>query len=221
MGFEETIKIIYRKKWLIFWLTVLGAVLAFNLAVIQTPQYKASFKMLVIQKQVVGQDIYSISKSAQYLCRVLKEGIYSDSFFEKVLQSPYKVEAADFPVQLKERRKEWQRDVKVRIVRDLGVIEVDVFYPQKEKAEQITQATADVLEKNHRFYHGGGQNVELKVLDKPLVSQQPDTLHLWFGSILGALIGFLAGLAWVLRKKPEVTSNGKETSSLDGSNPSI
>ena len=215
MNFQETIKIIYQKKWLIFWLTVLGAVLVFDLVVIQSPQYKASFKILVIQKQLAGQDIYSISKSAQYLSKILREGIYSDSFFEKVLSSPYQVEAVDFPAQLKERRKQWEKSVKVKIVRDLGIMEIDVFYPDKEKAGQITRAIAGILEENHRFYHGGGQNVEIKVLDKPLVSQKPISFHLWLGSILGALIGFLAGLAWVLRK------NTKETSSLDGNNLSI
>jgi len=215
MNFKETIKIIYQRKWLIFWLTVLGAVLVFDLAVIQAPQYKASFKILVIQKQLTGQDIYSISKSAQYICRVLKEGIYSDSFFKKVLSLPYQVEAADFSAQLKERREEWEKSVRVRIVRDLGMIEIDVFYPNKGKAEQITQAIAGVLEENHRFYHGGGQNVEIKILDEPLVSQGPVTIHLWLGSILGALAGFLSGLAWVLRKKI------KETSPLDGNNLSI
>lgn len=214
INLKQVIKLIYQKKWLIFWLTVLGAVLAFDLAVMQTPKYRASFEILVIQKQVVGQDIYSISKSAQYICRVLKEGIYSDSFFEKVL-SPYQVEAADFPMQVKEKRRDWQKSVKVKIVRDLGVMEIDIFHSEKEKAEQISQATADVLEKNHQFYHGGGQNVEIKVLNEPLVSQKPITFHLWFGSILGALLGFSVGLGWILGKKPE------ETSSLAGSSSSI
>jgi capsular polysaccharide biosynthesis protein len=215
MNLGEIIKLIYQKKWLVFWLTVLGAVLVFDLMVIQTPQYKASSKILVIQKQTAGQDIYSISKSAQYLCRVLKEGIYSDSFFEKIVQSPYQIAVTDFPAQPKERQREWEKSVKVTIVRDLGVMEIDVFSPQKEKAEQISWAVTNLLEKNHRFYHGGGKNVELKVLDYPLVSQKPVTTHLWFGSILGALIGFLVGVVWVLKKSQ------KEISSLDRNNSSV
>jgi capsular polysaccharide biosynthesis protein len=225
MTFKEIIKLIYQKKWLIFWLTVLGAVLFFDLMVIQAPQYKTSSKILVIQKQVAGQDIYSISKSAQYLCRVLKEGIYSDSFFDKVFQSDYQIEVSDFPSQLKERRKQWQKTVKAKIVRDLGVIEIEVFYPDKEKAEQISWAITDVLKKEHRFYHGGGENVKLRVLDKPLVSEKPLSLQLWLGSILGALIGFFIGLVWVLGKtKKDVSLEeafNREVSSLDRSNSSI
>jgi capsular polysaccharide biosynthesis protein len=201
MDFKEIIKLILEKKWLVFWLTVLGAVLAFDLMVIQEPQYKAVSRILVIQKQAAGQDIYTISKSAQYLTGILKEGVYSDSFFEKILESDNQLKESDFPALTKERREQWQKDVKINIVRDLGVMEISVFNSQQEKAGQISQAITQVLEKNHQFYHGAGDRVELKVLDQPLVSQEPITLGLWIGTILGGLIGFLAGLFWVLRKK--------------------
>lgn len=198
MDFKQIIKIIYQKKWLVFWITVLGTVLAFDLAVIQIPQYKASSKMLVVQKQVAGQDIYTISKSAQYLCRVLKKSIYSDNFFEKAFL--HGLEDIDFSVESKQRRKQWEKAVKVNIVRDLGIIEINVFYPEKEKAEQINLAIANVLEKNHQFYHGSDQNVELKILNKPLVSQKPITINLWLWTILGALIGLCAGAGLAIKR---------------------
>lgn len=200
MNYKKAGKIVLGKKWLVFWATVLGAVLIFDLMVIQAPDYKANSKILVVQKQVAGQDIYTVSKSAQYLVRILKEGIYSDSFFEKVIQLPYGVDEADFPSKPKERRKEWEKTVQAIIVRDLGVMEINVFYPEKEKAEQISRAITDVLLTEHNFYHGGGDNVALKVLDEPLASERPMTLGLLFGSVLGALIGFLIGVGWVLRK---------------------
>jgi len=201
MDLNQAIKIIYQKKWLIFWLIVLGAVLVFDLAVIQSPKYRASSKVLIIQKQVTGQDIYSISKSAQYLGKILREGIYSDSFFEKVLESPYQVQQSDFPELVKDRRKQWQKDIKVTIVRDLGIIKIDVFNSEKEKAEQISLAVTSVLEANHQLYHGVGENLELRVLDNPLVSQKPDASRLWFGSIIGGAIGLLIGLFWIFNKK--------------------
>lgn len=187
----------------------------FDLMVIQEPQYKASLKILVVQKQVAGQDIYSISKSAQYLTKILKEGVYSDSFFEKV-------DVDGFSEQAKQRRKEWQKDVKVTIIRDLGVMEIDVFHSQKEKALQISQAITEVLEKNHNFYHGGGQNVELKVLDNPLVNQKPNTINLWLGTLLGALFGFFISLVLIFRKKESIEQVfNREASSLDRSDHSI
>ncbi|MAF20147.1 MAG: hypothetical protein CMI55_00500 [Parcubacteria group bacterium] len=197
---NQTIKILYQKKWLIFWLTVLGAVLFFDLIVIQPAQYKANFKILVIQKQLAGQDIYSISKSSQYLSQILKEAIYSDSFFDAVIQAPYQIETTDFPITSKQRQKQWKRTVKVKIARDLGIMEIDVFYPDKQKAKQISQAVVNILTKDHRLYHGGGQNVELKLLDYPLVNQKPVMIHIWLGTILGALTGLLIGLLWALKK---------------------
>lgn len=200
MDFKQVFKIIRQKKWLVFWATVLGAVLVFDLMVIQVPRHKASSKVLVIQKQVAGQDIYTVSKSAQYLTRILKEGIYSDSFFEKIIQSPYGVEESDFSPKPKERREEWEKSVQTIIVRDLGVMEINVFYPDKEKVEQISRAITNVLLVNHSLYHGGGENVVLRVLDEPLVSEKPITFNLWIGLFLGALVGFLTSIGWVLRK---------------------
>jgi len=209
MNFKETIKIIKEKKWLIFWLTVFGAVLFFDLLVIQPPKYKANSSILVVQKQVEGQDIYSISKSAQYICQVLKEGVYSDSFFNKVIESSYQIETNDFPENLKERRKEWQKSIEVKIVRDLGLIEINTFCSDKEKTENLSIAITNVLKDSHSFYHGSGENVKLKILNNPLVSEKPVSINLWLGTFLGALLGFCFSLLWIFRKKI------KENSFLD------
>lgn len=189
----------------------MGAVLFFDLTVIQEPKYKASSKILVVQNQTSGQDIYTVSKSAQYLTKILQEGVYSDIFFESVLKSGYKIEEGDFPNQSKERRKQWKKDVKVSIVRDLGIMEIDVLHSEKEKAEQISWAITKTLEKNHGFYHGGGQNVEVKVIDKPLVTQNPVTINIWLGTLLGALFGFLISLAWIFIKKDKIQDKSPES----------
>lgn len=216
MNYKEAIKIIKQRKWLVFWLTVFGAVLFFDLLVIQPPKYKASSSILVVQEQIGGQDIYSISKSAQYICQVLKEGIYSDSFFDKVIESPYQIEISDFPKELKQKRKEWQKNVKVQIVRDLGLMEINVFYSNKEKTKNLSMAITDVLKNNHDFYHGNKENVELKILNNPLVSEKPVSINLWFGTLFGGLLGFCSSLFWIFRKKMV-----KEDYFLDRNNSSI
>lgn len=216
MNLKETIKVAKQRKWLIFWLTIFGAVLFFDLLVIQLPKYKANSSILVVQKQVEGQDIYSISKSAQYICQVLKEGIYSDSFFDKVIESSYQIETSDFSEKLKERRKEWQKNIEVKIVRDLGLIEINVFYSDKEKTENLSMAVTNVLKDDHSFYHGSGENVKLKILNTPLVSEKPVSINLWLGTFFGALLGFCSSLFWIFRKRII-----KENSFLDRNNFSI
>lgn len=215
MTFSETTKKILQKKWLIFWLIVLGAILLFDLAVIQTPEYRAVSKVLVIQKQMANQDIYAISKSAQYLTQVLKEGIYSDSFIEKIFASPYNIQRGDFPLDAKEQRKEWKKDVKVIILQDLGAMEIQVFYPDKDKAEKISQAILAILKENHQFYHGGGDNVEVRILDNPLVSKNPARPNLWLNAAIGAVIGLVIGLMLALRKPGLVEQKSIEAPSLD------
>ena len=225
MNYKEAVKIIYQKKWLVFWAAILGAVLVFDLMVIQVPKYKASSKILVIQKQVAGQDIYTISKSAQYLSGILKEVVYSDSFFEKILESPFGVEEANFSTKIKERRKKWEESVKISVSRDLGIIEINVFHPRREIAERTNQAIIDVFFGSHSFYHGANQNVKIVLLNKTLTTEKPLMIDLWLGSVLGALIGLLIGVGWVLRKGTgvvvrdsrsgeEFTSIGKEIAKI-------
>src|SRR3989339_1987167 len=145
MEIKEILNLINQKKWLIFWLAIFGAALAFDLAVIQEPKYEADSRILVIQKQSAGQDIYTISKSAQYLTGILKEAVYSDSFFDKVvLLAP---ETNGFSDKIKEGRKEWEKAVGINIIRDLGMMEINVRFSDKDMAERINQTITEVLEK--------------------------------------------------------------------------
>ncbi len=200
MIIKQILDEIWQRKWFVFWTMFLGAFLAFDIAVLQTPMYKAGSRVSVIQKQVAGQDIYTISKSAQYLSNILKEAVYSDSFFNKMIAiSEGEVEAQNFPLDSKKRREKWKDTVEVFIDRDLGLMEINVYYPRQEKARQINLAIAEVLVQEHQFYHGSGQNVEVKVLDYPIVADAPSTFNLWMASFLGLIIGFLMSGFWVAR----------------------
>lgn len=201
MDTKQILNIIWQRKWLVFWTTVLGLFLAFDIMVLQTPMYKASSRVLVVQKQVAGQDIYAVSKSAQYLSQVLKEAVYSDDFFNKTIQaSDGEVEPQNFPTNLKDRREEWEDTVKITVARDLGLMEIDVYYPRQEKARQISLAVTKILAEEHQAYHGAGKNVEVRVLDYSAVTDAPTTLRLWITTLLGLLFGLLAGSLWAVRK---------------------
>jgi len=217
MEIKEILNLINQKKLLIFWLTILGAVVAFDLAVIQQSKYEASSRILVVQKQAAGQDIYTISKSTQYLTGILKEVVYSDSFFDKVILSAPALNENVFSNKIKERREEWKKSVKVGIVRDLGEMKINVYSLNQDRAEQIDRAVTEVLKKEHSFYHGAGDNVQIKVLDEPLVSDQPVSVNLWLGTILGGLIGLAAGIFWTVTRKAKIEIR-PEASSLDGQN---
>jgi len=211
MTINEIIKIIFRRKWLIFWLLLFGAVFAFDLSVIQTPQFKASSKILIIQKQTQGQDIYTISKSAQYICRVLKEAVYSDSFFDQILKTSDKISKEDFPLKDK---------TDIKILQDLGVMKIDIYSPTAEKAEEINKAVTNALVINHADYHGADNNVELKILDRPAVSQKPNKPILWLNTLIGALIGLVFGLMLAFYK-PKPNQQKVEASSYNRSEYSV
>ena len=198
MDLKEIFNIIKEKKWLVFWMSILGAVIIFDLLILLPPKYQSNSKILVVQKQVEGQDIYSVSKSAQYLTRMLKEAIYSDSFFEKTIKDSSLVDDF-FSENKKERRKNWQKSVSINIVRDLGAMEIDVERKTREEAQIINEAIVKTLKENHQIYHGGSQ-IRLEVLDYPFADKDPESFHLWLGVIFGALAGFAFGANWAVKK---------------------
>ncbi len=201
MNTKQIFNAIWQRKWLVFWTAILGAFLAFDIMVLQPPMYKASSRVLVIQKQMAGQDIYAVSKSAQYLSQVLREAVYSDDFFNKTIKaSDGELEMENFPANFKDRREKWEDTVKVGVARDLGLVEIDVYYPHQEKARQINLAVTEVLAKEHQSYHGAGDKVEVRVLDYSAVSDNPSALRLWLVTLLGLIIGFLAGCFWAFKK---------------------
>ncbi len=200
MTLKEWGKAIVLHKWLVFWLVVLGAVLAFDLVVIQEPDYRVDSRLVVIQKQTAGQDIYTISKSAQYLTRILKESVYSDDFFNKALTISPELNINDFSDSVKERREQWEKMIEINEVRDLGIMEIAVFDPERKRAVNINEAVTQGIKDYHSFYHGGNNNVTVRILDQPRTGEKPFTLNLWLAAISGGILGFLAGATIVLLK---------------------
>lgn len=210
MTSKQIFQTISKKKWLVLWTTLLGAFLFFDFTVINPPQYKANSRVLVIQEQVAGQDIYAISKSAQYISKVLKEGIYSDTFFDKAIASSDSLNNENFPKKTKERREAWEENIEVAIERDLGIMSINTYRSDKEEARQLSLAVTETLVNNHKFFHGADKNIELKVLDYSLASNRPVMLRLWIITLIGAILGFSAGVFWAFKKEE------KEASSLNG-----
>jgi len=188
MNLKDAGQRIWRRKGLVFLTTFLTAVLLFDLAIIQSVEYKAGTKLLIIQKQ------------SSNLTKILEQGIYSDIFFEKVVNSAYDVAASDFSRETGERRKEWRKRVKISTKEDLGLMEINVFYPERNKAEQISRAIVSTLKANHQLYHGLSDDIEIRTLDYTWADSSPATDQLYSATALGALLGFLIGLGLTLRR---------------------
>lgn len=181
-----------RQKWqVLFLVTLLILVTSFVISVVQIPKYKSSVTILITQKYGFNTDIYAASKFTEYLSNLLDQVIYSKSFFDEVMAAGDVKN--DFSPKPEKRAKEWAKIVNTRVISNTGIISISVYHKERDQAEKLTKAIANVLVTKSDLYHGAGQQVLVRVIDGPITSERtakPNIpLNLMFGLILGLVLG--------------------------------
>jgi capsular polysaccharide biosynthesis protein len=191
--------LIKRKKGTIITLVLLFLIFGLGGSLIQGFKYGAESKILVYQKFPAGTDIYSINRSNEYLSSVLAEVVKSDSFYGEVLQSGFNINEEYFNEEKnnKDILKKWGETAFARPAIDSGMINLSVFHPDRGEAEKIARAVNFVLVTKNQNYHGGGENVVLKVIDKPAVSDWPVRPNLPVNLSLAFIIGLVLALTYI------------------------
>ena len=120
--------------------------------------------------------------------------IYSSSFFEATVKPEYRIDTAYFGDTLKKRLSTWRKTINVKPVQDYGIISIKVYHPDKDQADKIVQAIHYSLITNGSYYHGLGDEVTIKVIDKPVVSDWPVKPNLPLNFGVAILLGIVLGL---------------------------
>jgi len=177
-----------------------AASLSFFLLVTKEKNFKVTTDYLIVQNQTGAQDFYTLSKSAQYIGKVLNEGIYSEIFIGEVVNTG-KVNSDFLPSDKKERLKAWSNAVHVVLNPDLGIINVQVFSNDQKQALTISQSIADVLTTKSNVFYGEGQNIDVKVLSGPVSERNPSIINISAASIGGFALGIMIAILWVITKE--------------------
>ncbi|MFA6106433.1 MAG: Wzz/FepE/Etk N-terminal domain-containing protein [Patescibacteria group bacterium] len=193
------INLVKRKKWTIVTLVLLFLIFGLGGSLVQGFKYEASAKILVYQKFPAGTDIYSINRSNEYLSSVLAEVVKSDSFYGEVMQAGFNIDADYFNEEKssKDILKKWGQTAEARPAIDSGMINISVFHPDRSEAEKIARAVNFVLVTKNQNYHGGGENVVIKIIDKPLVSDWPVKPNLPLNLGLAFTIGLVVAFTYI------------------------
>ena len=162
-------------------------------------QYRAQTRLLVIQHQSLSLDAYLSAKSAEKISKVLSEVVYSSSFFDEVWQAGFNI-GTDWGDTAKERRKIWERRVSLNPIPQTSIIEVNTYHTDRVSVEQLAQAMIYVLVERGEQYHGGGDQVEIKLIDKPIVSNYPVRPNLLLNALAALLIGLVISFTFVYLK---------------------
>ena len=197
------IKII-EKNWQTLVLIVLALVfLSLVFSLFRPLEYRSRVELLIIQKQSFSMDAYAAARASEKLANNLSAVIETRSFLDKVIEISPKTDWSDFAVSEKKLRKMWQKKVDGTVSTQASILTVDVFDVDKERANLIAGAVAQVLTTNANEYHGGGSDVSIKIVNQPLASDYPVRPNILANGFSAIVLGLLFGLVFVFYKNKE------------------
>jgi capsular polysaccharide biosynthesis protein len=197
---NQILALISRKIGGIILFGVFIGALSFFLLVVKEKNFKVGTDYLIVQNQTSSQDFYTLSKSAEYIGKILNEGIYSEIFIGEVAKTG-KVNPEFLPYDKKEKLKQWSNTVQVGLNPDLGIISVQVFDNNQTTALAISQAIAEVLTAKSQLFYGEGQNINVKVLSGPVLEKNPSITNIAAVSIGGFALGVMLSALWIISKE--------------------
>ena len=203
---NQILALIKKKAGSIILFGILVASLSFLLLVVKEKNFKVSTDYLIVQNQTASQDFYTLSKSAEYIGKILKEGVSSELFINEITKTG-KVNAEFLPFDKKEKLKQWGNTVQVGLNPDLGIISVQVFSDNQRQAQAIADATAEVLTTKNNIFRGDGQNIVVKVLSGPVVEKNPSIGNISAVSTAGFILGVMLSSLWFVYKNEKRKNN--------------
>ncbi len=186
-----------RKKSTILSIVILFLMAAAVVTLLQPFEYGAETKLLVIQNFPPNEDPYTAAKSNEYLSSVLAEVITTNSFFTEVMNAGFNINRNYFPTEPNKLRRAWKQVVQASPVYDTAILNISVYHPDKNQASQIIQAVNQVMQAKHSQYHGMGDNVTIRVIDPPVVSQRPVKPNVAMNLGAGFILGLVLALSFV------------------------
>ncbi|MBD3244588.1 MAG: hypothetical protein GF335_01195 [Candidatus Moranbacteria bacterium] len=173
-----------------------------------TPKYKSEMSVLFIQKQLSSIDVYTASKSAERISLSFKNIIYSSKFLNLILNNQeidktYFIDKRTNRISLEK----WEDSIKLNNIRESGILEIEIFHPDKNQAKLISNQVLVTLEKDGATFHGGGNNVNIMRLDDPETSLEPAYPNIPLNSALGLMTGIIVGVMIVYLKSDSSLNN--------------
>jgi len=174
---------------------LLVGVISFWGMLVLSPKYQAHFKVLIVENRDSFVDSYTLSKSTEHLTKLFTEGIYSEAFLDKVLED-YPGLSAILSADRIERSKKWGKVISVSPNTELGTISVKVVADSRDQVLAIAQSVAQVLASENQMFVSPNQKIEVRMIDRPVVKENPSAFVLMGMAIAGFILGFVITIAY-------------------------
>jgi capsular polysaccharide biosynthesis protein len=188
----------------IIFVTVFLTLLFVGVSFIEPMQYSATVQLLVIEKVSPVVDPYTALKSAERIGANLASLIKTSTFFDKILHAGYNIDLSYFKSDENQKRKQWEKMVDAQTVPGTGFLSITVYHENRDQADQISQAIAYTLATKARDYVGS--EIDVKVVDLPLISKFPVRPNLILRFFAGIFLGLILSgtlIIYRVRRKPE------------------
>ncbi len=209
---ENILDQILRNKILTFLVIIVFLLISLFLNLIQKKEYSSTAQILIIQEQGKNLDAYIATKSAEALSDNLKKALESSSFKNAVLGR-----YPDLNINLKgtekNKRKEWEKIVQVKIIPNTAILEISTYQELPFSAEKLLNNILETLFTEHQKYHGGGFNVRLEIIDKPLTSLRPVRPNIFLNLFLSLFLGLFFTITLLIlfpNKSEKINQNIKK-----------
>lgn len=181
-----------KNRWqAIVYISVLLGAIVFSVSAIKSPKYSSNISVLIIQKYT---DIFSASRSVEYLSDLFSEVIYFDSFIEETLTTSFQIEKK-FPSDQQDKIKAWKRMVKVdNSKKEVGILNIIVTDYSKKEAEKIAAGIGWNFVNNNDSYHGSGKDIDMKIISGPITDNKSTYPNLFVNTSWGMIIGMIISL---------------------------
>lgn len=174
---------------------VLLMLLALGVSLWQTPKYKSSVKLLTVFNQS-NIDVYTASKTANYITGVLGEVIYSNAFIDSVMRSDNIEDNLGYGSE--NRQRAWKKSVKTTILENKGIIIIETYSSKKSDAIRLAEEVGNTLIREHGNYDGSADRVSLKMIDTPSSYDSWAIFKVMRDTAMGLIAGLLIGLTFII-----------------------
>ncbi len=180
-----------------------GLILSVGVSFVEPMKYSSTVRLLVMQDVGASVDAFTASRSEERIAENLATIVYTTTFFDRVLDAGFAIDARYFPTQDNRRRRAWTRTVTPTVSRGSGILTVTAFHPDVRQAELIAQAVGFVLRERVGEYTSGG-NVQVRLIDAPLNSRWPVRPNFVANGLSGFFLGGFVGAGYVLLRAERV-----------------
>ncbi|MAG11200.1 MAG: hypothetical protein CMI52_00105 [Parcubacteria group bacterium] len=177
---------------------IVAGLLVGGLSFFQTLEYRATSRLLItpfVSNTGEVFDQFTALKSAEQMGNTLSQLSETTLFQNRVIKVPYDIRADLFENDARKRRKQWSKTVQVDVVPGSGVLVVSIFDESKNRAVALSRAVSDVLVSSGHEYLPG--QVEIRLVDPPLLSKYPVRPNIPFRALAGLLFGMLLAVVYV------------------------